>query len=89
MSHNKVIGEGLTYDDVLLLPGYSEVLPREVDLSTRLTGTIRIAYQDAKYAAWPLGRSVSGIKSNPRPLTPIARHTAHTRENRYLSRMMR
>ena len=42
MSHNKVIGEGLTYDDVLLLPGYSEVLPREVDLSTRLTGTIRL-----------------------------------------------
>lgn len=42
MSHNKVIGEGLTYDDVLLLPGYSEVLPREVDLSTRLTDTIRL-----------------------------------------------
>ena len=42
MSHNKVIGEGLTYDDVLLLPGYSEVLPREVDLSTRLTNTIRL-----------------------------------------------
>lgn len=42
MGHNKVIGEGLTYDDVLLLPGYSEVLPREVDLSTRLTATIRL-----------------------------------------------
>jgi IMP dehydrogenase len=38
----KVVGEGLTYDDVLLLPAYSEVLPREVDISTRLTRNIRI-----------------------------------------------
>lgn len=38
----KVVGEGLTYDDVLLLPAYSEVLPREVDISTRLTCNIRI-----------------------------------------------
>src|SRR5271168_113459 len=29
--------EALTFDDVLLLPGYSEVLPSQVDLSTRLT----------------------------------------------------
>ena len=42
MNQSKVIGEGLTYDDVLLLPGYSEVLPREVDLSTRLTSSIRL-----------------------------------------------
>ena len=32
----------LTFDDVLLLPGYSEVLPREVALSTRLTKTIEL-----------------------------------------------
>lgn len=38
----KVVGEGLTYDDVLLLPAYSEVLPREVDISTRLSRNIRI-----------------------------------------------
>lgn len=42
MNQSKVIGEGLTYDDVLLLPGYSEVLPREVDLSTRLTSRISL-----------------------------------------------
>ena len=42
MSHNKVIGEGLTYDDVLLVPRYSEVLPREADLSTQLTRTIQL-----------------------------------------------
>ena len=33
---------GLTFDDVLLVPGYSEVLPNEVDLSTRLTRDIRL-----------------------------------------------
>jgi len=38
----KVVGEGLTYDDVLLLPAYSEILPREVDISTQLTRKIRI-----------------------------------------------
>lgn len=39
---SKIIGEGLTYDDVLLVPGYSEVLPREVDIKTRFTRNIRI-----------------------------------------------
>ena len=33
----KITGPGLTFDDVLLLPRYSEVLPDEVDLHTRLT----------------------------------------------------
>jgi IMP dehydrogenase len=36
----RIIGEGLTFDDVLLVPAYSEVLPREVDVRTRLTRTI-------------------------------------------------
>jgi IMP dehydrogenase len=38
----KYFGEGLTFDDVLLLPAYSEVLPRDVDTSTQLTRNIRI-----------------------------------------------
>lgn len=38
----KFIGDGLTFDDVLVLPAYSEILPREVDTSTRLTRTIRL-----------------------------------------------
>lgn len=38
----KFSGEGLTYDDVLLLPAYSEVLPREVDTSTLFSRNIRI-----------------------------------------------
>ena len=39
---NKIIGEGLTYDDVLLVPGYSEVLPREVNIQTKFTRNITI-----------------------------------------------
>jgi len=34
--------EGITFDDVLLVPAYSEVLPREVDISTQLTRNIKI-----------------------------------------------
>jgi IMP dehydrogenase len=39
---NKFIGEGLTFDDVLLVPRRSEVLPKDVDLTTRLTKTITL-----------------------------------------------
>ncbi len=38
----KIFGEGLTFDDVLLLPAYSEVLPRDVNTSTRLTKNITL-----------------------------------------------
>ena len=37
-----IIGEGITFDDVLLVPSYSEVIPNEVDLSTNLTRKIRL-----------------------------------------------
>jgi IMP dehydrogenase len=39
---SKFVYEALTYDDVLLLPGYSEVLPREADTSTKLTRNITL-----------------------------------------------
>ncbi|WP_088322723.1 IMP dehydrogenase [Polaribacter tangerinus] len=39
---NKIIGEGLTYDDVLLVPAFSEVLPREVSIQTKFTRNITI-----------------------------------------------
>ncbi len=39
---DKFIVEGLTYDDVLLLPAYSAVLPREVDTSTKFTRNITL-----------------------------------------------
>jgi IMP dehydrogenase len=38
----RILEEALTFDDVLLVPAYSEVLPREADLSTRLTRRIRL-----------------------------------------------
>lgn len=38
----KVVREGLTFDDVLLVPARSEVLPKEVDLSTQLTPVIKL-----------------------------------------------
>ena len=38
----KIIGEGITFDDVLLLPAYSEVVPAETDVSTQLTRRIRL-----------------------------------------------
>ena len=38
----RILEEALTFDDVLLVPAYSEVLPREVDLSTRLTRRIHL-----------------------------------------------
>jgi IMP dehydrogenase len=37
---DKITMEGLTFDDLLLVPGYSEVLPRDVDLSTRFSRNI-------------------------------------------------
>ena len=39
----RIAKEALTFDDVLLQPGYSEILPREVDLSTSLTRDIRLS----------------------------------------------
>ena len=38
----KIVGEGLTYDDVLLIPAYSEVLPRDVQLSSQFSRNIRL-----------------------------------------------
>ena len=40
--HSKIVGEGLTYDDVLLIPNYSEVLPRDVSIKTRFSRNITL-----------------------------------------------
>ena len=39
---DKIALEGLTFDDVLLIPAYSDVLPREVDLSSRFSRNITL-----------------------------------------------
>ena len=42
-AHNsKIVGEGLTYDDVLLIPNYSDVLPREVSIKTHFSRNITL-----------------------------------------------
>lgn len=38
----KIVGTALTFDDVLLVPAHSRVLPKDVDLSARLTGSVRL-----------------------------------------------
>ena len=40
--NDKIIGEGLTFDDVLLIPDYSEVMPREVNIASRFSRNIII-----------------------------------------------
>lgn len=42
MDASKLVGEGLTYDDVLLIPAYSEVLPSQVSIGTRFTRNITL-----------------------------------------------
>jgi IMP dehydrogenase len=43
VAHRKILGEALTFDDVLLVPAKSTVLPRDVDVRTNLTKTIRLS----------------------------------------------
>lgn len=38
----KIVGQGLTYDDVLLIPAYSEILPREVSIQSKFTRNITL-----------------------------------------------
>lgn len=38
----QITGEGITFDDVLLVPQYSEVIPNQVSLETNLTQTIKL-----------------------------------------------
>lgn len=57
----KIIGEGITFDDVLLVPAYSEVIPNQVDVSTYLTKKVKlnIPFMSAgmdtvtEHQAWP------------------------------------
>src|SRR6187549_942273 len=42
IDNSKFLFEALTYDDVLLVPAYSEILPRDTDTTTRLTPNITL-----------------------------------------------
>ena len=39
---DRIAYQGITFDDVLLEPGYSEVVPRDVDVRAQLTRTVRL-----------------------------------------------
>ena len=51
----KLLGEGITFDDVLLVPARSRVVPRDVDTSTHLTPGIRlnVPVLSAPRPSWP------------------------------------
>src|SRR5436190_21376297 len=40
--HDRIVAQGITFDDVLLEPGFSDVLPVDVDVRTQLTRNIRL-----------------------------------------------
>ena len=54
----KFVEKGLTFDDVLLLPAHSEVLPRDVNTSTKLTETITIN------VPWSIAATYFGIRTS-------------------------
>ena len=69
---DKIVGEALTFDDVLLLPDYSETLPDTVDVSTWLTPSIRLnipfvsaAMDTVTERAWPFHGPPGGNGSHP------------------------
>jgi len=61
MDSNSQFIEGLTYDDVLLVPSYSEVLPRETDISSHFSKTIRLNVPVASAAMDTVTESVLAI----------------------------
>src|SRR3954453_4008888 len=73
---DKFASVGLTFDDVLLLPGETDVVPSEVDTSTRLTREIVLRA--------PLGSSAMDTVTEPRRAirlpTPGPRQGRHVRE---------
>ena len=62
----KIIGEGITFDDVLLVPAYSEVIPNQVDLSTYLTKKIKL---NIPMMSRIVGSAAWGYKMSNKPTT--------------------
>mgnify|MGYP000028367650 CR=1 FL=1 len=64
---DKIVMDGLTYDDVLLIPAYSEVLPKTVELTTKFSRNIELKVPFVTAAMirlqkrkWPLPLPVKG-----------------------------
>ncbi len=60
-STDKFIGEGLTYDDVLLIPGYSEILPRDVNITSKFSRNITLNAPIASAAMDTVSESAMAI----------------------------
>ena len=54
---DRVVMDGLTFDDVLLIPAYSEVLPRNVDLTTKFSRNITLNIPMVSAAMDKIGRA--------------------------------
>ena len=51
---NKIVGEALTYDDVLLVPAYSKILPKDVEIkSPNQSFKFRALYMESYYRSKP------------------------------------
>ena len=50
MAFNRLENEGLTFDDILLIPAKSKVLPRETDIKTNLTTEIKLKNQYIEFS---------------------------------------
>ncbi len=66
---SKFLFEALTYDDVLLVPAYSEVLPREADTSSYLTPKIKLNIPIISAAICEKGKAVAK-RDDPRSRYP-------------------
>ena len=86
----RILEEALTFDDVLLVPARSDVLPREVDLSTQLTRHIRIGLPllsaamdtvtEARLAITMAQEGGMGIVHKNMPIAAQAREVAHVKK---------
>jgi len=86
----RILGEALTFDDVLLVPARSDVLPREVDLSTQLTRHIRIGLPvlsaamdtvtEARLAITMAQEGGMGIIHKNMPIEAQARQVVHVKK---------
>ena len=86
----RIVEEALTFDDVLLVPARSDVLPREVDLSTQLTRHIRIGLPvlsaamdtvtEARLAITMAQEGGMGIVHKNMPIEAQAREVAHVKK---------
>ncbi len=68
---DKIVMDGLTYDDVLLIPAYSEVLPRTVDLSTKFSKNIELKIPFVKAAMGTVTEAKMAISSSTSGRPPV------------------